>query len=103
MAIGISGVLIVLRPGFRPPHGMNLALQRNSMQKHLSVITHKAGNVHINRQSGDLFWEKEDLDPVLKQYTKNYLWAEGFVELALRILDPQPNASSDLFLDDVLN
>jgi hypothetical protein len=73
------------------------------MQKHLSVITHKAGIVHISRQSGQLFWEEENLDPVLKQYTKNYLWAEGFIELALGILDPQPNESSDLFLDDVLN
>jgi hypothetical protein len=73
------------------------------MQKHLSVMTHNAGIVHINRQSGDLFWEKENLDPVVKQYAKNYLWAEGFIELALGILDPQPNESSDLFLDDVLN
>jgi len=73
------------------------------MQKHLSVMTQAAGVVHINRQSGHLFWEEENLDPVLKQYTKNYLWAEGFFELALGILDPQPNESSDLFLDDVLN
>jgi hypothetical protein len=73
------------------------------MQKHLSVITQKAGAVHINRQSGHLFWEEENLDPVVKQYTKNYLWEEGFIELALGILDPQPNESSDLFLDDVLN
>jgi hypothetical protein len=90
----------VLRIG---PGGMNLAIYRNSMQKHLSVVTHKAGIVHINRQSGQLFWEEENLDPVLKQYTKNYLWAEGFIELALGILDPRPNESSDLFLDDVLN
>ena len=73
------------------------------MQKHLSVITDKAGIVYIDCQSGHLFWEEENLDPVLKQYTKNYLWAEGFIEQALGILDPQPNESSDLFLDDVLN
>jgi len=73
------------------------------MQTHLSVITHTAGIVHINRQTGHLFWEEENLDPVVKQYAKKYLWEEGFIELALGILDPQPNESSDLFLDDVLN
>jgi len=82
---------------------MNLAFQRSSMQKHLSVITRAAGVVHINRKTGLVFWEREDLDPVLKQYTKNYLWVEGFIELAIGILDPQPNEGSDLFLDDVLN
>jgi hypothetical protein len=73
------------------------------MQKHLSVITPVAGMVHINCQSGQLFWEQENLDPVVKQYAKNYLWTEGFIELAIGILDPRPNESSDLFLDDVLN
>jgi hypothetical protein len=73
------------------------------MQTHLSVITPVAGIVHINCQSGQLFWEEENLDPVVKQYAKNYLWAEGFIELALGILDPRPNEGSDLFLDDVLN
>jgi hypothetical protein len=79
------------------------SFHRSSMQKHLSVMTQAAGVVHINRKTGLLFWEREDLDPVLKQYTKNYLWEEGFIELALGILDPRPNESSDLFLDDVLN
>ena len=73
------------------------------MQTHLSVITPVAGIVHINCQSGQLFWEEENLDPVVKQYAKNYLWTEGFIELAIGILDPRPNESSDLFLDDVLN
>jgi hypothetical protein len=73
------------------------------MQKHLSVMTQAAGVVHIHRKTGLIFWERENLDPVLKQYTKNYLWEEGFIDLALGILDPQPNESSDLFLDDVLN
>ena len=73
------------------------------MQTHLSVITPVAGIVHINCQSAQLFWEEENLDPVVKQYAKNYLWAEGFIELALGILDPRPNEGSDLFLDDVLN
>ena len=73
------------------------------MQTHLSVITPVAGIVHINCQRGQLFWEEENLDPVVKQYAKNYLWTEGFIELAIGILDPRPNESSDLFLDDVLN
>ena len=82
---------------------MNLAVQQSSMQKHLSVMTQAAGVVHINHKTGLLFWEREDLDPVLKQYTKNYLWEEGFIELALGILDPAPEQVPDLFLDDVLN
>ena len=74
---------------------MNLALQRNSMQTHLSVITHKAGIVHINRQSGHLFWEEENLDPVVKQYAKKYLVQEGFLEQALGVLDPAPSESDE--------
>jgi hypothetical protein len=73
------------------------------MQKHLSVVTPVAGMVHINCQSGQLFWEEENLDPVVKQYAKNYLWAEGFIELALGILDPSPHPVPDLLLDDVLD
>lgn len=71
------------------------------MQKHLSVVTQKAGIVYIGCQSGCLFWEEENLDPVVKQYAKNYLWEEGFMELALGILDPAPGQVPDLFLDDV--
>jgi hypothetical protein len=82
---------------------MNLALQRNSMQTHLSVITHTAGIVHINRQTGHLFWEEENLDPVVRQYAKKYLLQEGFVEQALGVLDPEPHPVPDLFLDDILN
>ena len=76
---------------------MNLALKRNSMQTHLSVITHKAGIVHISRQSGHLFWEEENLDPVVKQYAKKYLVQEGFLEQALGVLDPAPSESDDPF------
>ncbi len=72
------------------------------MQKHLSVITHAAGIVHINRQNGHLFWEEENLDPVVKQYAKKYLVQEGFVEQALGVLNPETNESADLFLDDIL-
>ncbi|HEY4815001.1 MAG TPA: hypothetical protein VIH58_10015 [Chthoniobacterales bacterium] len=82
---------------------MNLAVYRSPMEKRLSVVTRAAGVVHLNHKTGLIVWEREDLDPVLKQYTKNYLWEEGFIELALGILEPRPNESSDLFLDDVLN
>jgi hypothetical protein len=68
-----------------------------------SVITHTAGIVHINRQSGHLFWEEENLDPVVKQYAKKYLLQEGFVEQALGVLDPEPHQVPDLFPDDILN
>jgi hypothetical protein len=73
------------------------------MRKHLSVISHQAGIVHINRQTGHLFWEEENLDPVVQQYAKKYLVQEGFVELALGVLDPVPHPVPDLFLDDILN
>ena len=56
------------------------------MQKHLSVKTHKAGMVHINCRSGHLFWEEENLDPIVTQYAKKYLVQEGFLEQALGFL-----------------
>jgi hypothetical protein len=71
------------------------------MQKHLSVKTQRAGLVHIHRQSGRLFWEEENLDPVVQQYAKKYLVQEGFVEQALGALEPQPDGLS-LFYDDDL-
>ena len=69
------------------------------MQKHLSVKTQRAGLVHINRQSGRLFWEEENLDPVVQQYAKKYLVQEGFVEQALGALEPQRDGLS-LFYDE---
>jgi hypothetical protein len=82
---------------------MNLAFQRNSMQKYLSVRIRKAGVVHINCENGNLFWEEDNLDPVSRQYVKKYLVQEGFVELALGALDPQPAYDADLFLDEISN
>ena len=73
------------------------------MQKHLSVNTHTAGMVHINCQTGSLFWEEENLDPVLRQYAEKYLVEEGFLEQAFGILDPQPNYDADPLLDEILN
>jgi hypothetical protein len=73
------------------------------MQKHLSVKTQSAGVVHINCQTGHLFWEEENLDPVVSQYAKKYLVQEGFVEQALGVLDPQPNYKADPLLDEILN
>jgi hypothetical protein len=69
------------------------------MQKHLLVKTQRAGLVHINRQSGRLFWEEENLDPVVQQYAKKYLVQEGFVEQALGALEPQRDGLS-LFYDE---
>ena len=73
------------------------------MQKYLSVKTQAAGIVHINCQTGHLFWEEENLDPVSRQYVKKYLVQEGFVELALGVLDPQPIYDADLSLDEISN
>jgi hypothetical protein len=73
------------------------------MQKHLSVKTQRAGIVHINCRSGHMFWEEENLDPVVRQYAKKYLVQEGFVEQALGVLDPQPNYGADLFLDEIFD
>jgi len=73
------------------------------MQKYLSVKIRKAGVVHINCQNGHMFWEEENLDPVSRQYVKKYLVQEGFVELALGALDPQPTYDADLFLDEISN
>lgn len=73
------------------------------MQKHLSVKTQRAGMVHINCQSGHLFWEEENLDPIVTQYAKKYLVQEGFLEQALGVLDPKPNYDPDLFPDEILD
>jgi hypothetical protein len=50
-----------------------------------------------------MFWEEENLDPVVKQYAKKYLVQEGFLEQALGVLNPAPHPGPALFLDDVLN
>jgi hypothetical protein len=47
-----------------------------------------------------MFWEKEDLDPVLKQYAKKYIMDEGFLEQALGALEPLPDPEIDSFFDD---
>ncbi|MBV9874860.1 MAG: hypothetical protein JO025_09055 [Verrucomicrobia bacterium] len=73
------------------------------MQKYLSVKNRKAGIVHINCENGHLFWEEENLDPVSKQYVKKYLVQEGFVELALGVLNPELNFDPDPLLDEISN
>ena len=50
-----------------------------------------------------MFWEEENLDAVSRQYVKKYLVQEGFVEMALGVLDPQPAYDADLFLDEISN
>jgi hypothetical protein len=98
-----AGIPILSRLQRRPFHGTNLAAPWSSMQKHLSVKTQRAGIVHINCQSGQMFWEEESLDPVVRQYAKKYLVQEGFLEQAIGALDPQINESADLFLEDISN
>ena len=73
------------------------------MQKYLSVKTQIAGMVHINCQTGHLFWEEENLDPVVRQYAKNYLVEEGFLEQALGVLNPQPGCDADPVVDEIAN
>ena len=75
---------------------MNLALKRNSMQTHLSVITHKPASFTLITRAGTCSG-KQNLDPVVKQYAKKYLVQEGFLEQALGVLDPAPSESDDLF------
>ena len=70
------------------------------MQHHLSVLTDAVGVVHIDCQTGMMFWEQEDLDPVLKQYAKKYIIDEGFLEKALGVLEPLPDREIDSFLND---
>ncbi|HXO96392.1 MAG TPA: hypothetical protein VN857_07395 [Chthoniobacterales bacterium] len=75
-------------------------LPENLMQHYFSVLTDAVGVVHIDRQTGVMFWEKEDLDPVLKQYAKKYIIDEGFLEQALGALEPLPDPEIDSFFDD---
>jgi hypothetical protein len=70
------------------------------MQYYLSVLTDAVGVVHIDCQTGVMFWEQEDLDPVLKQYAKKYIIDEGFLEQALGALEPLPDQEIDSYFDD---
>jgi hypothetical protein len=65
-------------------------LPENLMQHYLSILTDVVGVVHIDRHTGVMFWEQEDLDPALKQYAKKYIIDEGFLEQALGALEPLP-------------
>ena len=70
------------------------------MQHYFSVLTDAVGVVHIDRQTGVMFWEQEDLDPVLKQYAKKYIIDEGFLERAIGALEPLPDREIGSFFDD---
>ncbi len=71
-----------------------------NLMQHYFVLTDAVGVVHIDRQTGVMSWEKEDLDPVLKQYAKKYILDEGFLEQALGALEPRPDREIDSFFDD---
>ena len=75
-------------------------LLENLMQHYLSILTDAAGVVHIDRQTGAMFWEQEDLDLILKQYARKYIVDEGFLEQALGALEPLPEREIDSFFDD---
>jgi len=72
------------------------------MENYLRVHTSAAGFVHIDLVTGNLRWEKEKLDPVMKQYAKKYLVIEGFIELAVGALDPAPDREVKAMLDSIL-
>ena len=74
-------------------------LPENLMQ-HYFVLTDAVGVVHINRQTGMMCWEQEDLDLILKQYARKYIVDEGFLEQALGALEPLPEREIDSFFDD---
>jgi hypothetical protein len=82
--------------------GMDLAAIGRSMENYLRVHTSAAGFVHIDLVTGNLRWEKEKLDPVMKQYAKKYLVIEGFIELAVGALDPAPDREVKAMLDSIL-
>jgi hypothetical protein len=67
---------------------------------HYFVLIDAVGVVHIDRQTGVMFWEKGDLDPVLKQYAKKYIMDEGSFGKALGVLEPLPDREIDSFFDD---
>jgi hypothetical protein len=88
----------------QPPfwHESSCEIAVGFMQKNLYVQTTTTGIVRIDRQTGVMNWEQDDVDPVLKQYAKKYLVDEGFLEQALGILDPLPDREVALFLDSLL-
>ena len=71
------------------------------MKRNLYVVAGATGVVHIDRQTGAMHWEQEDIDPVSKQYAKKYLVCEGFLEQALGALEPSPDPEIVLFLDSI--
>jgi len=81
---------------------MNLAIAERSMEKYLRVHTSTAGFVCIDLVTGNLRWEKEGLDPVMRQCAKKYLVIEGFIEQAVGALDPAPDREVKAMLDSIL-
>jgi hypothetical protein len=71
------------------------------MQAKYSVAIHLVGTVHINRATGALSWDRENLDPVIKSYIKKYLFDEGFIEHALGMLDPAIDQEITALLDSL--
>jgi hypothetical protein len=61
------------------------------------------GFVRIEPTTGNLRWEREDLDPVKLQYAKKYLAIEGFIEQAIGALDPAPDSEVKAMLDSIVS
>ena len=72
------------------------------MEQYLRVHTPKGGFVRIEIATGNLDWENDDLDPVVRQYAKKYLVIEGFVEQAIGVLDPPPDHEVKAMLDSIV-
>jgi len=82
--------------------GMNLASVGRPMEKYLRVYTSIGGFVRIEPTTGNLCWEREDLEPVKKQCAKKYLAIEGFIEQAIGALDPEPDSEVIAMLDSIV-
>jgi len=72
------------------------------MEKYLRVHTSMGGFVRIDPITGNLCWEREDLDPVKRQYAETYLAIEGFIEQAIGTLDPAPDKEVKAMLDSIV-
>jgi hypothetical protein len=73
------------------------------MERYLRVHTSMGGFVRIEPTTGNLRWEREDLDPVKLQYAKKYLAIEGFIEQAIGALDPAPDSEVKAMLDSIVS
>ena len=72
------------------------------MEKYLRIHTSMGGFVRIEPATGNLYWERDDIDSARKQYAEKYLAIEGFIEQAIGALDPEPDSEVKAMLDSIL-